>query len=460
MEWKISLPTQPVQETPSEDAAPEGRGSIPASDREELVRQMSAWLGEEYVESLTDADVVVLSASLARLSKTRSDDHALWTAVPDPSGIPRANEAILAYETLRAASENHKKERRRLMERFGLDPSNPPERNARTANDLFHRYEAILAQVDEAGRSLRECDLVEEPSLADILFLSDVLPSLLAADVELIADHPTDADSVSEAMKAATAMDAAAAAMKEETDYDPGAHAIETLSGIRRALATRKASDFVTAFSMFGVSFPSAEKAQKASGLMKEYFAAADAFAKAAGASPRQRLAMRARLDLDASISRRVAILADGRISPALKELARGTHVARLTRLARGLGPDARRIVEENLPDSGPAPAASALVEHLREVSSSLIAWSETTLADLVAVGGNADNHMALEQALADTRRELAKLGDFVLAEPLDVDHVQCHIAWLREATLLPVSDTALDALFKMHGKAPLPSKL
>jgi hypothetical protein len=460
MEWKIALPAHPSAGTDVQAPSPQSPDAfIPPSDRELLAARMSPWLDRDYVETLTDADVVVLATALSRLSKTRSDDDELWRAVASTEAIPIAENAISAYETILSDFQALRATDRALMEDFGFDPTVPPGRNARTAADMAERYGTIAAQIGNAGRVLQECGVVAAPTLADILFLSDVLPSLLAADVDLIGAHPATPSELSVAKEALALMDEAAAAMKAETHFDPSAHAVETLSGIRRATLTRKAADFVTAFSMFGVSFSGAEKAQKASGLMKKYLTACDAFGVASGEAPKQRLAMKARLDLDASIARRAAILADDRISPKLKDIAKGEHVARLTRLATGLGPDARRIVEDNLPTAMAMPAVG-LVEHLGTIASNLRDWSDRTSKDVETVGGSADSHQALEEAIDDIRREMTTLGGFSISSASDVDQVQRHVLWLREATLLPVSDVALQALFSRHGKVPLPTDL
>lgn len=460
MEWKIALPSQPPAEAEAQAASPQPVETfIPPSDRELLVERMSAWLDRDYVETLTDADVVVLATALSRLAKSRCADDELWRAVASPEAIPLAEKAISAYESMLSDLEERRRADRALMEGFGFDPAVPPGRNARAAADMAARYGAISTQIGDAARALLECGVTDAPTPADILFLSDVLPSLLAADVDLIEAHPATAAELAAAKDALVSMDAAAVTMKTETEFDPSAHAVETLSGIRRAIATRKATDFLTAFSMFGVSFSGSEKAQKASGLMKKYLMAADAFAVASGETPKQRLAMKARIDLDASIARRAVILADDRISPKLKHIARGEHVARLTKLANELGSDARRIVEDNLQTARATPAAG-LVEHLDKVAGELRDWSDRTSRDVNSVGGSADSHQALEEAIYDLRREMTTLGGFSISSAADVDQVQRHIVWLREATLLPVSDDALKALFLRHGKVPLPIEL
>lgn len=459
MEWKIALPANAAPE-PLPDAPHHRAATAKVPSRERADSPMSSWLGRHYVDSLTDADLAVLENSVARLGRSRVNDDALWRAVPDVEAVAQAEKAISAYEELRAGAAERREAERMLMEGFGFDPSVPPASNAAAADDMAERYAAVAEQIGQAADAIMECAIAASPNLADILFLSDIFPSLAAADVDLIESCPVPGGALTIAAEAAASMSETAALVHAATGFDPSAHALETLSGIRRAILTRRASDFVKAFSMFGVSFSSSEKALKASALMKKYLMDADAFDVAAGETPRHRAAMRARLDLDVSISRRAAILADERISRGLTALAAGDHVARIARMAKSLGADARQIVEGNIEDAAPPPPAAGLVEHLLGTAKELQEWAGRVRSDIEAVGGAPESHPALQEAVDEAGREMTTLGDFSISGPEDVERIERHVSWLREATLLPLSDEALGALLRLHGKVDVPGQL
>lgn len=459
MDWKIALPAQPTVAAAAQPTAVRIAKTSLESAAHALSDRLAPWFDRDYLSTLSETDLTVLSNTFSRLAKTRVGNVDLVRSVNSPAAIPRAEEAVSEWNGRRAERESRRNKDSALMTNFSLDPSKPPSENVRIASELAGRYSAIASQVGCIEKALRECDILGDPSLADILFLSDILPSLMACDVELIAAHPHTPSEIAMAREALALMAETASATKLECGFDPSAHAVETLSGIRRAIVTRKATDFVTAFSMFGTAFANSDKAQKASGLMKKYLTACDQFAVASGETPKQRRAMNARIDLDSSIARRAAILADSRIAPALLDLAKGTHVARLAALADGLGPDARRIVEDNLVGAHPAPA-EGLVEHLSKVGSELLEWAQVTAHVVSAVGGEPSNHLELNQTLDALAGDLATLGSYRISSAADVDEVQKHVAWLREATLLPVSDEALETLFRRLSETPLPPDL
>lgn len=465
-QWTISLaPAAPEKERahssrPIDTTRPERPGAA---------AQLSTWLGSGYVAEMTDHDLQVLESSLTVLRATVSNNAPLWAAIPNNTWVGLAETLITEFEAHKVIAERHRSTAKSFIESFGISWSLDAGVALASAASLRDRYAEASFEIAELVTLLRTGVGIDEPSLEDVAFLSGLLPSLKGVDPRVLGLVSPSSTDLTAAAEARAAMIRLSDDMKNDFQFEPILHGEHALGGVRRAFATKKAPDFVSAARKLGAVVSGAEQAQKAAKLMKEYLAADEAFSliaqqqiEAGGVTTSLRQARSSlveRIQLVRSIARRRAVLVfnEAGLSPKLLELGVEPLDSSLFDSQAGMNADTRKLVEDNITAVGSKAKAEGFARHIQEVSQKLAGWITRT-AEAHERSGAAEINLDGLDTFASKHPALVtstELG-YSISTQEEADEVARHILWLREASMLPLSDEKLATYLERRGQDQL----
>lgn len=466
-QWMMKLPVAAPERkrVPSESATRQDQRLN--NEMTAAVNKMSSWLGFDYAAEMTIRDVAALKAALAPLRDTACQNESLWTAVPDASFIPHAESLVSSFRDACVLERQRREASSKFIETVGVTKGSSVSGSLGEAAIMQDRYENALGEIALISRLLRQTLGVPNPTLEDAVFLAGVLPSLRSADARALdLAVPTGSD-LSLIAASRAKMTEISDRMKQDFAFEPILHGADALGGIRRAFATRHAPDFLAAARKLGAVVNDAGQAKMAASLMLEYIQADDEITSIAlrlrsTYSPesaslgriKEALVERSRLMQSIERRRSVIVLNESNLSEGLALLGQGYIDPILFETDAGMNSDTRKLLEDNIAGVGGGELLADFIANLTLVLGGLSEWIEDTNKNLGLSSFEDMSHADFDAYLQEHPALVScpTIGYHIYSNE-QADEIVRHVAWLREAAMLPLSDEKLAAYLAVRGK-------